>query len=106
MNFTGISDCELLVMKCLWDAGQPISVHVLITELDKQYSKKYKETTVYTFLSNLKKKSYVDSYKKGASYFYPLVSEEAYVKHYAQVMRSFWGDKALAVLIDSMKNAD
>ena len=45
---------------------------------------------------------YVDSYKKGASYFYPLVSEDDYVKQYAQVMRSFWGDRALSVLIDSM----
>lgn len=102
MNFTGISDCELLVMKCLWTAEQPVSVHVLISELDKQYGKKYKETTVYTFLSNLRKKMYVDSYKKGASYFYPLVSEDDYVKQYAQVMRSFWGDRALNVLIDSM----
>ena len=102
MNFTGISDCELLVMKCLWRAGQPISVHVLISELDKQYNKKYKETTVYTFLSNLRKKMYVDSYKIGASYFYTLVSEYDYVKNYAQVMRSFWGDETLKVLIYSM----
>ena len=102
MNFTGISDCELLVMKCLWTAEQPVSVHVLISELDRQYGKKDKETTVYTFLSNLRKKMYVDSYKKGASYFYPLVSEDDYVKQYAQVMRSFWGDRALSVLIDSM----
>lgn len=106
MNFTSISDCELLVMKCLWTAGEPISVHVLIEELDKQYDKKYKETTVYTFLSNLRKKKYVDSYKKGASYFYPLISEDDYVKQYAQVMRSFWGDRALGVLINSMINPD
>ena len=77
MNFTGISDCELLVMKCLWTAEQPVSVYVLISELDKQYGKEYKETTVYNFLSNLR-------------------------KQYAQVMRSFWGDRVLGVLIDSM----
>lgn len=46
MNFTGISDCELLVMKCLWDSGEPVTVHGLITELDKQYGKKYKERNV------------------------------------------------------------
>lgn len=106
MNFTGISDCELLVMKCLWRAGQPISVHVLIEELDKQYNKKYKETTVYTFLSNLRKKSYVDSYKKGASYFFPLVSEKDYVKNYAQVMRKFWGDETLSVFMHYMVDSE
>lgn len=102
MNFTSISDCELLVMKCLWNAKEPISVHVLITELDKRYNKKYKETTVYTFLSNLRKKSYVTSQKRGASYFEPLVQEEDYVKQYAQEMRSFWGKEALEVMIDAM----
>ncbi|MGN0268754.1 MAG: BlaI/MecI/CopY family transcriptional regulator [Lachnospiraceae bacterium] len=102
MNFTGISDCELLVMKCLWDSGEPVTVHGLITELDKQYGKKYKETTVYTFLSNLKKKEYVDSYKKGASYFYPLIKEDDYVRQYAEQMRSFWGERALKVMIDTL----
>lgn len=106
MNFTGISDCELLVMKCLWNAGQPISVHVLIAELEKLYGKKYKETTVYTFLSNLKKKMYVDSYKKGASYFYPLISELDYVRQYAQIMRTFWGEESLKVLVETMLSPD
>lgn len=99
MNFTGISDCELLVMKCLWDLSGPSTVHTLISELDIRYEKRYKETTVYTFLANLKKKSFVNSYKRGTSYFYPLITEEMYVREYAQVMRTFFGEKIYNILI-------
>lgn len=101
MNFTDVSDCELLVMKCLWDATQPISVRMIISELDKKFGKQYKETTIYTFLSNLKKKEYVDSYKKGASYFFPIAKEETFVRTYGQKMREFWGDDVFAMFLES-----
>lgn len=101
MNFTGVSDCELLVMKCLWDASQPTSVRTLIAELERKFDKKYKETTIYTFLSNLKKKEFVDSYKKGASYFFPIVKEEDFVREYGKSMRQFWGDEAFGMFLES-----
>lgn len=101
MYFTDVSDCELLVMKCLWDASQPISVRAIISELDSKFGKSYKETTIYTFLSNLKKKGFVESYKKGASYFYPIVKEEGFVRDYGQKMRSFWGDDVFALFLES-----
>ena len=102
MNFTDISDCELLVMRCLWEAGEPISVHALIEELDKRFGKKYKETTVYTFLANLRKKGYVTSYKKGASYFSPIVRRDDFIKNYARIQREFWQGETLEDLITAI----
>ncbi len=91
MNLTDLSDCELLVMKCLWDVGSPMSVAELIVRIEKMYGKKYKETTVYTFLKRLKDKGYVSSYKKGTSYFSPLVSEDEYLDGYSKKMSDFLG---------------
>lgn len=91
MNLTDLSDCELLVMKCLWDVGSPMSVAELIVRIEKMYDKKYKETTVYTFLKRLRDKGYVSSYKKGTSYFSPLVSEDEYLDGYSKKMSDFLG---------------
>ncbi|MCD8330793.1 MAG: BlaI/MecI/CopY family transcriptional regulator [Lachnospiraceae bacterium] len=91
MNLTDLSDWELLVMKCLWDVGSPMSVAELIVRIEKMYGKKYKETTVYTFLKRLKDKGYVSSYKKGTSYFSPLVSEDEYLDGYSKKMSDFLG---------------
>ncbi|MCD8077308.1 MAG: BlaI/MecI/CopY family transcriptional regulator [Lachnospiraceae bacterium] len=91
MNLTDLSDCELLVMKCLWDIGSPMTVPELIVRIDKIYGRSYKETTVYTFLKRLKDKGYVSSYKKGTSYFSPLVSEDEYLDSYSKKMSDFLG---------------
>ncbi|MCD8053177.1 MAG: BlaI/MecI/CopY family transcriptional regulator [Lachnospiraceae bacterium] len=91
MNLTDLSDCELLVMKCLWDVGSPMTVAELIVRIEKIYGKSYKETTVYTFLKRLKDKGYVSSYKKGTSYFSPLVSEDEYLDSYSRKMSDFLG---------------
>ncbi len=94
MNLTELSDCELLVMKCLWDVETPMSVSELIERIQSVYSKIYKETTVYTFLKRLRDKGYVSSYKKGASYFMPVVSEKDYLDGYAKRLSDFLGRKS------------
>ena len=91
MNLTDLSDRELLVMKCLWDAAAPMTVGDLIEKIQQTYGISYKETTVYTFLKRLKDKNYVTSYKKGSSHFSPTVSETDYLEQYAKTMAKFWG---------------
>ena len=101
MNLTELSDRELLVMKCLWDAAGPLTVGDLIEKIEQGYGIAYKETTVYTFLKRLKDKNYVTSYKKGSSYFTPTVSEKDYLENYAKVMADFWGKTSSTVLLQS-----
>ena len=81
MNLTDLSDRELLVMKCLWDAASPMTVSELIERIQQEYDIAYKETTVYTFLKRLKDKNYVTSYKKGSSHFSPTGEENDYLLH-------------------------
>ena len=94
MNFTELSDCELLVMKCLWEENKPMSVTELLERIKNDYGKEYKETTVYTFLKRMKEKGYVTSYKKGTSYYSPLVSEKDYLEDYSKKMAEFWGERS------------
>lgn len=63
MNLLDITDGELLVMKCLWDEDRPLSVEEIIGGLKGKFHKDNKCSTVYTFLSRLREKGYVDSYE-------------------------------------------
>lgn len=101
MNLTKLSDRELLVMKCLWDAEAPMTVGDLIERIHTVYGISYKETTVYTFLKRLKDKEYVTSYKKGSSRFSPTIPQEDYLKDYARTMSDFWGKDASSVFLSA-----
>ena len=94
MNFTDLSDRELMVMKCLWESGSPMTVGELIISIEEAYNIVYKETTVYTFLKRLKDKKYVSSYKKGTSRFSPKVGETEFLEDYAARMADFWSADA------------
>lgn len=94
MNFTDLSDRELMVMKCLWESDSPMTVGELIISIEEAYNIVYKETTVYTFLKRLKDKKYVTSYKKGTSRFSPCVGETEFLEDYAARMADFWSEDA------------
>jgi len=94
MNFTDLSDRELMVMKCLWESGSAMTVGELIISIEEAYGIVYKETTVYTFLKRLKDKKYVTSIKKGTSRFSPSVGETSFLEDYAARMADFWSTDA------------
>lgn len=73
-----LTGCELVVMKIIWDAKQPITCQEIIRQLSDKYGMNYKETTVYTFLKKLKDKGFVDSYRKGITFFMAVRTEEEY----------------------------
>ena len=51
-----LSECELITMKCIWDAKEPITCQEIMQKLLVEYELEYKDTTVYTFLKNLKER--------------------------------------------------
>ena len=77
-KFSELSDCELATMKCIWDAAEPISAQEIMEQLKIVYGLEYKDTTVYTFIKKLKEKGFVDSYRKGVTYYLAKRSEEDY----------------------------
>lgn len=79
-----LSECEEVIMKAVWDAGEDISIPDLITVLREQYGKDYQRTTVVTFLTRLAGKDYVETFRRGRlSYARPLKSEEEYKSYLA-----------------------
>ena len=85
-----LTDCELTTMKIVWDAEEPITCPEIISILSSKYGLNYKDTTVYTFLKNLKDKGFVDSYRKGITFFVPLRSEEEYRTEVIKHEEKFW----------------
>jgi len=94
-----LSECETVTMRCVWNLGDEATAYNVINMLADDYGLVYKETTVYTFLTKLKEKGYVDTVRKGVTYYVPLVSEEDYLKRMAKKYLNFWyhGNVAAAV---------
>lgn len=85
-----LTECELTTMKVVWDAKEPITCQEIIEQLSAKYGLNYKDTTVYTFLKNLKDKGFVDSYRKGITFYVPLRKEEEYRGVMLKKAEKFW----------------
>lgn len=85
-----LSECELITMKCIWDAREPITCQQIMEKLCNVYNLDYKDTTVYTFLKNLKEKGFVTSYRRGLTYYEPVRSEQEYRNEQLKKTEDFW----------------
>jgi len=77
-------------MKCIWDAGEPVTCHQIMDQLREKYGLVYKDTTVYTFLKCLKGKGFVASQRKGVTYYWSLRSEVEYRNDQLRKAEDFW----------------
>lgn len=78
-----ISDSEMELMELIWTEDTWISISQLAEKLDK----KWKCTTVATFVNRLKNKGYLETKKEGnVNVYRPLLSKEDYK---AQETREF-----------------
>ena len=79
--FTELSVCETLIMRQIWAYEGDIPVQTLIVKLNEEYGKNYARTTVVTFLSKLKDKKFVETYRIGKmSFAKALRTEEDYMQ--------------------------
>ena len=101
-----LTDCELTAMKIVWDAEEPITCPEVISILSSKYGLNYKETTVYTFLKNLKEKGFIDSYRKGITYFVPLRSEAEYRAEELRKACKFWFNGSLPEFIVTLAEVE
>lgn len=90
MRRSELSECELTTMKCIWDAGEPVTCQWIMERLRREYGLEYKDTTVYTFLKNLKEKGFVSSYRKGITYFQPVRDELSFREAQLKKAEDFW----------------
>ena len=53
MLFSDITDCEMLVYRCIQEADNEIGLVGIMDELEKKYQKDWKRSTVCTFSAHL-----------------------------------------------------
>ena len=63
MRAKEITDCEKVVMKCVWDSDHELSMQEITEMVNTQHGKNWKTQTVSTFLARLVKKDYLKMYR-------------------------------------------
>ena len=102
-DMQGLSACETIIMKAIWDEEGDISVQNLIEVLRTEWGKDYARTTVVTFLLKLAAKDYVQTYRKGKNaYVHALKSEEEYKTKLVAENRDFWFEGKLSGLMSAL----
>jgi predicted transcriptional regulator len=91
-----LTECELLVMKAVWDSEEDLSLMEIRERVNTQRHKAWKPQTVSSFLARLCKKGYLNTYRKGRQFFYEVqVPLERYKERLAWEYLIFWhGDDA------------
>lgn len=102
MKRAELSECELITMKCIWDAGEPVTCHQIMDELKGKYGLTYKDTTVYTFLKCLKGKGFVASQRKGVTYYWALRSAVEYRNELLRRSEDFWFNGSAASFVSTL----
>ncbi len=98
-----LTNCETLVMKCVWSSEEDISMQELKKRLNERFKKDYKRTTICTFLLHMEEKGYLRTYRNGLySYVHPIVTEEEFSKEQAGEVLDFWFDKSPSKLLASV----
>ncbi len=86
-----LAPSEAIIMKCLWDSKQDLTVVELVEKLREQYGKEYAVNTVSTFMTILMKKGFVTRYKtKHAHQYTPLISKEMYLNSQMNSVKEAW----------------
>lgn len=85
-----LSGCEAVVMKIIWDAGEPVSCRKIMDILEQRYGLCYKDTTVYTFLKKMLEKGFINSYKKGVTFYLPIKTEHEYTMELLSDFVTLW----------------
>lgn len=101
-----LTECEVLVMKVIWESGEAMSIQEITARINLKYNKDWKLQTVSTFLSRAVKKGYLEMKRRGRSFdYYPLVTEEEYGKREIVECVDNWGNGRLGNLIASFAEA-
>lgn len=97
-----LTDCEVLVMKVIWESDEIMSIQEITTKINQRYKKDWKVQTVSTFLSRAVKKGYLNMKRSGRTfYYYPMVTQEEYGTREIVKCVETWGGGKLGKLMAS-----
>lgn len=98
-----LSACEMLIMKVVWDYDGDIPLKDLMANLKDDYNKDYARTTVATFLTRLRNKGYIETYRKGrASFTHALKDQDEYKRKMLREELEFWFDGDIIAMISAL----
>ena len=105
MRAKEITECEKVVMKCIWDSENDLSMQQITELVNTLYGKEWKTQTVSTFLARLVKKDYLKMYRKGRCFFYsPLVDKEEYKDDVLKDYVKFWNGGSMSAFVSGLFN--
>lgn len=107
MRAKEITDCEKIVMKCVWDSPHELSMQEITQMVNSIYGKTWKTQTVSTFLARLVKKDYLKMYRKGRCFYYqPLVDKEEYKNDVLKDYVQFWNGGSMSAFVCGLFGKD
>ena len=107
MRAKEITDCEKVVMKCVWDSDHELSMQEITEMVNTQHGKNWKTQTVSTFLARLVKKDYLKMYRKGRCFYYqPLVDKDEYKDDVLRDYVQFWNEGSMSAFICGLFGRD
>lgn len=86
-----MTPAEEVIMQCLWESGEDLTVYEIKERLKAYYGKDYADNAVATFMKNLLKRGLVSRYKKHHSYQWHVeIDMEAYRKQELDNFKKQW----------------
>lgn len=103
-----ISESELVIMECFWNAENPLTIQNIEEMLKGTEYEKWKMQTISTFLHRLIEKGYLKMNRKGRSFFYSsLYKREEYFSGLIEDNLQNWlKEDHLDFLLLAMKKID
>ena len=104
MSYVKLTDCEELVMKCVWDAGKDLSLVETMALLKDNYGKNWKRQTISTFLLHLIQKGFLTSYRVGRVFYYHQeIDLESFRRQQTEDFLKFWYDGSVQTLFSNLQ---
>lgn len=97
MLFSDITDCEMMVFRCIQEATQPISLVQIMDILEEKYQRDWKRSTVCTFISHLIDKGYVAGRREGRTFYYTsAINDKKFREEQTKQFLNFWFDGSIS----------
>lgn len=97
-----LSDCELMTMKCIWDLAEPSTCPEIMEKIKEEFGVTYKDTTVYTFLKNLMGKGFVQTKRRGVTFYSAARDYEEFRAKQLEESIDFWYGGSASNLIANL----
>lgn len=96
-----LTEAELQVMKCIWDAECELGLSEIVKRVNAKFQRNWKPQTASTFLARLVQKDFLVLKREGRYYTYQIIiPEEEYLKKQVEEFSEFWKKYTLKKIFD------